>query len=98
MPVKTDKKPVAKKPVGRPKKVVPAPKPVEKPKAQAPKAPKAEPKADKRKTISAEEFHNLAIDRSYEIWQERSKSGKPGDQNSDWDQAVSELKKLYLVK
>ena len=106
MPVKTVKKPAAKKP--EPKKAAPAPKAVEKPKAtpkaaeapkaKAPKAQKAEPKADKKKTITPQEFHNLCIERSYEIWLERSKSQQPGDSDSDWRQAETELRKTYNVK
>lgn len=88
-------KPVAlKAPAAKPLVVKSAAKPAAKVEAPKAKAPKAETK----KTISREEFHKLAVDLSFSIWEQRRDNNIPGDQDSDWNQAVEQLQKKFNVK
>ena len=62
---------------------------VETPKQSAPKQAEAKPDLSK--------YQAEIKKRAYEIYQERQKTKKPGDSQSDWIQAEKEIKAKYKL-
>jgi hypothetical protein len=48
--------------------------------------------------VRLEDYIDKAKARAFEVFLERQRSGKPGDEISDWVQAENEIKAKYNIK